>query len=97
MADFPFRVVAVAHRGYSSVLPGKPGPSMSVSMLFVDRCIISFLGFLSLRLSVEYFHASLGFIPVKKRLRLQAETVFIVFTCKMVRRGLIGVQFCFWV
>ena len=45
-------------------------------------CINSFLGFLALRLSVEYSHASLGFIPVMKRLRLQAEIVFIGFTCK---------------
>ena len=82
MADLPFKVVAAAHRRHSSALPGKPGPSMSVSMLFVDRCIISFLGFLALRLSVEYFHASLGFIPVKKRLRLQAETVFKVLLVK---------------
>ena len=78
MVDLAFKVVAAAHRGYSSALPGKPSPSMSVSMLFVDRCIISFLGFLALRLSVEYFHSSLGFIPVKKRLWLQAETVFKV-------------------
>ena len=87
MADLPFKVVAAAHRGYSSALPGKPGPSMSVSMLFVDRCIISFLGFLALRLSVEYFHASLGFIPVKKRLRLQAETVFKVLLAKWYGEG----------
>ena len=81
-ADLPFEIVAAVHRRHGSALPGKPGPSMSVSMLFVNRCIISFLGFLALRLSVEYFLASLGFISVKKRLRLQAETVFIFFTCK---------------
>ena len=74
MADLPFRVVAVAHRGYSSAFPGKPGPSMSVSMLFVDR--VHNLGFSALRLAVEFFPASLGFIPVIKGLRLQAETVF---------------------
>ena len=97
-ADLPFEIVAAVHRRHGSTLPGKPGPSMSVSMLFVNRCIISFLGFLALRLSVEYFHASLGSISVKKRLRLQAETVFKgLLVKKIVWRGLIGVQFCFLV
>ena len=77
MADLPFQVVAVAQGKHSSTLPGKPGPSMSVSMLFVDRVHNQFLGLSVLHLAVEYFHASLGFIPViKKGLRLQAETVF---------------------
>ena len=76
MADLPFKVVAVAHRGYSSALPGKPGPSMSVSMLFVDKVHNQFLGLSVLHLAVEYFQASLGFIPMIKGLRLQAETVF---------------------
>ena len=67
MADFPFKVVAVAHRGYSSALPGKPGPSMYVFMLFVNRVHNQFLGLSALRLAVEYSHASLGFIPVIKK------------------------------
>ena len=67
MADLPFKVVAAAHRRHSSALPGKPGPSMSVSMLFVDRVHNQFLGFSALRLGIEFSHASLGFIPVIKR------------------------------
>ena len=65
MADLPFKIVAAAHRRHGSALPGKPGPSMSVSMLFVDR--VHNLGFSALRLAVEFFPASLGFIPVVKR------------------------------
>ena len=97
MADLPFQVVAVAQRKHSSALPGKPGPSMYVSMLYVDRVHNQFLGFSALRLAVEYSYASLGFIPVIKRLRLQAETVFKGLLVKIAWRGLIGVQFCFWV
>ena len=37
MADLPFKVVAVTQRKHSSALPGKPGSSMYVSMLYVDR------------------------------------------------------------
>ena len=74
MADLPFKIIAAAHRRHGSALPGKPGPSMSVSMLFVDR--VHNLGFSALRLAVEFFPASLGFIPVIRGLRLQAETVF---------------------
>ena len=95
MADFPFKVVAVTQRKHSSALPGKPGSSMYVSMLYVDRVHKQFLGFSTLRLAVEYPHASLGFIPVIKGLQLQAETVFKGLLVKMVWRGLIGVQFCF--
>ena len=76
MADLPFKVIAAAQRKHSSTLPGKPGPSMYVSMLYVDRVHNQFLGFSALRLAVEYPHASLGFIPVIKGLRLQAETLF---------------------
>ena len=82
MADFPFQVVAVAQRKHSSALPGKPGSSMYVSMLYVDRVHNQFLGFSALRLAVEYPHASLGSIPVMKRLWLQAETVFKVLLAK---------------
>ena len=67
MADLPFQVVAVAQGKNSSALPGKPGPSMYVSMLYVDRVHKQFLGFSALRLAVEYSHASLGFIRVMKR------------------------------
>ena len=77
MADLLFEIVAAVHRRHGSALPGKPGPSMSVSMLFVNRCINSSLGFLVHCLSVEYFLASLGFISCEEKgLRLQAETVF---------------------
>ena len=74
MVDLPFKIIAAAHRRHGSALPGKPGPSMSVSMLFVDK--VHNLGFSAPRLAVESFSASLGFNPVKKRLRLQAETLF---------------------
>ena len=80
MADLPFKIVAAAHRRHGSALPGKPGPSMSVSMLFVDR--VHNLGFSALRLTVEFFPASLRFIPVISGLRLQAETVFKVLLVK---------------
>ena len=68
MVDLPFKIVAAAHRRHGSALPGKHGPSMSVSMLFVDR--VHNLGFSALRLAVEFFPTSLGFIPVIKGLRL---------------------------
>ena len=74
MADLPFRVVAAIHRRHGLALPGQPGPSMSVSMLFVNR--VHSLGFSALRLAVDFSPASLGFIPVIRGLRLQAETVF---------------------
>ena len=96
MADLPFEILAAVHRRHGSVLPGKPGPSMYVSMLFVNRVHNQFLGLSALRLAVEYSHASLGFIfVIKKGLRLQAKTVFKGLLVKLVWRGLIGVQFLF--
>ena len=80
MADLPFEIVAAVHRRHGSALPGKPGPSMSVSMLFVNR--VQNLGFSALRLAVEFFPISLGFISVIRGLRLQAETVFKVLLVK---------------
>ena len=91
MADLPFEIVAAVHRRHGSALPGKPGPSMSVSMLFVNR--VHNLGFSALRLAVEFFPISLGFISVIIGLRLQAETIFKVLLVKMLRRGLVDVLF----
>ena len=54
MADLPFKAVAVTQRKHSSALPGKPGSSMYVSMLYVDRVHNQFLGFSALLLAVEY-------------------------------------------
>ena len=76
-ADLPFEMVAAVHTSLGSALPGKPGPSMSVSMLFVNRCNSSSLGFLVHCLSVEYFLAPLGFISCEEKgLRLQARLCF---------------------
>ena len=85
MADLPFEIVAAVHRRHGSALPGKPGPSMSVSMLFVNR--VQNLGFSALRLAVEFFPISLGFISVIRGLRLQAETVFKVLLVKCYGEG----------
>ena len=95
MADLPFKAVAVTQRKHSSALPGKPGSSMYVSMLYVDRVHKQFLGFSALRLAVEYSHASLGFIPVIKRFTAPGRDCVYWFTCRLVWRGLIGVKFCF--
>ena len=88
-ADLPFEMVAAVHTSLGSALPGKPGPSMSVSMLFVNRCNRSSLGFLVHCLSVEYFLSPLGFISCEEKgLRLQAETVFWVLFVKLEKCGL---------
>ena len=85
MADFPFRVVAAMHRIHGLALPGKPGPSMSVSMLFVNR--VQNLGFSALRVAVDFFPISLGFISVIRGLRLQAETIFKFLLVKCYGEG----------
>ena len=77
--------LAAVHRRHGLALPGKPGPSMSVSMLFVNR--VHNLGFSALRLAVEFFPVSLGFISVIRGLRLQAETIFKVLLVKCYGEG----------
>jgi len=66
-ADLPFEMVAAVHRSLGSALPGKPGPSMSVSMLFVTDAIAvllvsSFIAYLS---NTSLLHWGLSL--VKKR------------------------------